>query len=141
MGRGNKDAGQINGLIDRGCSVEGKLMFDGTVQINGDFRGDILSDGTLIVGAEAKLNARIQIDTIVIEGNVEGTIEAKQKVELRNGGTFIGDIVAPAIAIEEGAIFQGRCQMLSGATRTEAKPADFGGEAVYAEEGEDSLMM
>ena len=36
MGRGNKDANQINGLIDRGCSVEGKLMFDGAVQITPD---------------------------------------------------------------------------------------------------------
>ena len=51
MDKNTKDANQINGLIDRGCSVEGKLTFDGTVQINGDFRGDILSDGTLIVNA------------------------------------------------------------------------------------------
>ncbi|MFA4874965.1 MAG: polymer-forming cytoskeletal protein [bacterium] len=141
MGRGNKDASQINGLIDRGCSVEGKLMFDGTVQINGDFRGEILSDGTLIVGAEAKLNARIQIDTIVIEGNVEGTIEAKRKVELRNGGSFVGDLVTPALAVEEGAIFQGRCQMLGDSARETTQPQNISGEAVYAEEGEDSLMM
>lgn len=143
MGRGNKDSGQINGLIDRGCSVEGKLMFDGTVQVNGDFRGEILSDGTLIVGPEAKISARIQIDTVVIEGSVEGTIEAKRKIDLRNGGKFIGDIATPALAMEEGAIFQGRCQMMNETAReVQTTQATYESNAAYpAEESEDSLMM
>ena len=141
MGKGNKDAGQINGLIDRGCSVEGKLTFDGTVQINGDFRGEILSDGTLIVGSDARLNAKIQVDTIVIEGNVEGQIEAKQKIELRRGATLIGDVSSPALAVEEGAVFHGRCQMLSGAPLEQAAGERPAATVAYGEEGEDALMM
>jgi cytoskeletal protein CcmA (bactofilin family) len=141
MGKGNKDANQINGLIDRGCSVEGKLTFDGTVQINGDFRGEILSDGTLIVGTDARLNAKIQVDTIVIEGNVEGQIEAKQKIELRRGATLIGDISSPAFAVEEGAVFHGRCQMLQGEPRTGERGVPAAQGMTYAEEGEDALMM
>jgi cytoskeletal protein CcmA (bactofilin family) len=140
MGKNTKDASQINGLIDRGCSVEGKLTFDGTVQINGDFRGDILSDGTLIVGPEARLAARIQIDTIIIEGNVEGTIEAKQRVELRGGATLIGDITAPSLVVVEGAVFQGRSQMLAGGAH-EAHAATQHAEALPYAEGDDALMM
>ncbi|MBN1282559.1 MAG: polymer-forming cytoskeletal protein [Proteobacteria bacterium] len=143
MARNNRDANQINGLIDRGCSVEGKLAFDGTVQINGDFTGEILSDGTLIVGPEAKISARIQIDTIIIEGSVQGTVEAKQKVELRRGANLTGDIEAPALVVEEGAVFQGRSQMLLGAsTQVRAAgemPASEG--AFSADESADSLMM
>jgi len=141
MGKGNKDAGQINGLIDRGCTVEGKLTFDGTVQINGDFRGEILSDGTLIVGADAKINAKILVDTIVIEGGVEGQVEAKQKIELRRGATLIGDVTSPALVIEEGAVFHGRCQMLTGTPREISGEMATPGHAAYAEEGEDALMM
>jgi len=144
MARNNKDTNQINGLIDRGCSVEGKLAFDGTVQINGDFTGEILSDGTLIVGPEAKISARIQIDTIVVEGNVEGTIEAKQKVELRRGATLLGDIQSPTLVVEEGAVFQGRSQMLATATATATQSANerYASEGAYpAEESADSLMM
>ena len=141
MGKGNRDANQINGLIDRGCSVEGKLTFDGTVQINGDFRGEILSDGTLIVGADARLNAKIQVDTIVIEGNVEGQIEAKQKIELHRGATLIGDVSSPALSVEEGAVFHGHCQMLTGAAREATAGAQPGESIAYAEEGEDALMM
>jgi cytoskeletal protein CcmA (bactofilin family) len=142
MGRNNRDANQINGLIDRGCSVVGKLTFDGTVQVNGDFTGEILSDGTLIVGPEAKISAKVQIDTIIIEGNIEGTIEAKQRVELRNGSTLVGDIISPALVVEEGAVFQGRSQMLRGtATVSESKP-EYATEGAYTtEESADSLMM
>lgn len=141
MARGKGDGNQINGLIDRGCSVEGKLMFDGTVQINGDFRGEILSDGTLIVGPEARLAAKIQIDTIVIEGHIEGTIEAKQKVELHRGATLLGDISAPALVVEDGAVFQGNCQMASRPAATSSRPVAYDAGAAYVEEGDDSLMM
>ena len=142
MGRNSKDAGQVNGLIDRGCSFEGKLTFDGTVQVNGDFKGEVLSDGTLIVGPEAKLAAQIQIDTLIVEGCIEGTIEAKQRVELRRGANFTGDIITPSLMVEDGAIFQGRSQMLGGSSgvgeaveRTAEEPA------FSAEESGDSLMI
>ena len=142
MGRNHKDPGQINGLIDRGCNFEGKLMFDGTVQINGDFRGEVLSDGTLIVGPEAKLSAQIQIDTLIVEGNVEGTIEAKQRVELRRGANLIGDIITPSLVIEDGAIFQGRSQMLAGAMTRPMETATYDEEPAFTtDDGGDSLMM
>jgi cytoskeletal protein CcmA (bactofilin family) len=142
MGRNNKDAGQVNGLIDRGCSFEGKLMFDGTVQVNGDFRGEVLSDGTLIVGPEAKLCAQIQIDTIIVEGNVEGSIEAKGRVELRRGANLVGDITTPSLVVEDGAVFQGRSQMLGGGRATaQGAPAFEDSSAYSGEESGDSLMM
>jgi cytoskeletal protein CcmA (bactofilin family) len=140
MGR-NKEAGQINGLIDRGCSFEGKLMFDGSVQVNGDFRGQILSDGTLIVGPEAKIQAEIQIDTIIVEGSIEGTIEAKQRVELRRGANVVGDLITPALVVEDGAMFQGRSQMLGGGRYATIKREEGRDVAFESDEGGDSLMM
>ena len=146
MGR-NKDEYQLNGLLDRGCSFEGKLMFDGTVQINGDFKGEVLSDGTLVVGAEARINARIQVDTLIVDGTVEGLVEAKRKIELHRGSRLIANIVAPALVIEEGALFQGQSQMVEEGAASSRGRAGSGaqkgeGESpIYADEGEDSLMM
>ena len=77
-----KETDQINGLLDKGCSFEGKLTFDGIVQINGDFRGDIFSDGTLVIGKDARVNAKIIVDTIIVNGCVEGIVEAKNKIEI-----------------------------------------------------------
>ena len=141
MGR-NKDDRQVNGIIDRGCNFEGKLMFDGTVQINGDFRGEVLSDGTLIVGPEAKLSAQIQIDTLIVEGHIEGTIEAKQRVELRRGANLVGDIISPSLVIEDGAVFQGRSQMLGANVQTDSVAQGTTEETAFsADESGDSLMI
>lgn len=142
MGRTSKDPGQINGLIDKGCSIEGKFTFDGTVQINGDFRGEILSDGTLIVGPESQIDARIQVDTIVVEGTIHGTVEAKTKIELRSGCKLIADIIAPSLMIEDGAMFQGQCQMLD-MTANSRNLADKSKTVSdqYSEDGSDSLIM
>jgi cytoskeletal protein CcmA (bactofilin family) len=142
MGRNNRDEFQLNGLLDRGCSFEGKLMFDGTVQINGDFKGEVLSDGTLVVGAEANINAKIHVDTIIIDGNVQGIIEAKKKVEMHRGSRLVANIISPSLVIEEGALFEGQCHMMEGAanvdstTRTTVRAPQMANE-----EGEDSLMM
>lgn len=141
MGR-NKDEHQLNGLLDRGCSFEGKLMFDGTVQINGDFRGEIFSDGTLVIGPEANVNATIQVDTLIVDGNIQGLVEAKRKIEIHRGSRLVANIIAPSFVIEEGAIFQGQSQMIEEARTTEtARPRTSVETPIYAEEGEDSLMM
>ena len=102
MGKGNKDAGQINGLIDRGCSVEGKLTFDGTVQINGDFRGEILSDGTLIVGADARLNAKIFVDTIASRGPLV-MVETHSGGQLADGRPY-QNLYAWAVEVKDGKV-------------------------------------
>ena len=119
-----KETNQINGLLDKGCTFEGKLTFDGTVQINGDFRGDITSDGTLVVGRDAHVHAKIMVDTLVVNGIVEGIVEAKNKVEIRESAQILGDLATRSLVIEEGGILQGSCQMQSAeATHKTPKPA------------------
>lgn len=108
-----KDNHQINGLLDRGCNFEGKLTFDGVVQINGDFRGEIFSDGTLVVGKEAHIDAKVFVNTLIIDGSVEGSVEAKSKIELHGSGTLVANVVSNSFVIEEGGMFQGTCQMPS----------------------------
>jgi cytoskeletal protein CcmA (bactofilin family) len=98
-------------LLDRGCQFEGKLTFEGNVQINGKFRGEIFSDGTLVIGEGADVEGTIEIDTVVISGQVNGTIHAKRKIEMNPPAIVRGDITAPALVIQEGAFFEGNCSM------------------------------
>lgn len=139
MSRNGKDESQLNGLLDKGCSFEGKLMFDGTVQINGNFKGEVLSDGTLVIGAEAQVNAHIQVDALIVDGSVQGIVEAKRKIELRRGSRMVANIVTPSLVIEEGSIFHGQCQMIEETQQSYAAHTQT--QTATAEEGEDSLMM
>lgn len=102
---------QMNGLLDRGCSFRGKLTFDGTVQVNGDFEGEIFSDGMLVVGAEARVNAKISVGTLVVYGQVQGEIDAKTKIEMHSPAKIRASIATPRLSIEEGVLFLGQCHM------------------------------
>ncbi len=134
-----KEENQINGLLDKGCTFEGKLTFDGTVQINGNFNGDIFSDGTLVVGPDAHVNAKIMVNTLIVNGKVEGVVEAKNKIEIRTAAQLFGDILTPGLVIEDGGILQGRCQMQhtgDATTRRTAKDDEF-----FVQSNDDSLVM
>lgn len=102
---------QVNGLLDKGCSFEGKLTFDGTVQINGNFQGEVYSDGTLIIGNDAHVEGGIFVDTLIAYGSVQGTIDSKSKIELHVPAVIVADIKTKTLSIEDGVVFQGKCQM------------------------------
>ena len=106
-----KSKDQINGLLDKGCSFEGKIVFDGTVQINGDFTGEISSDGTLVVGQDARLSGKVFVDTLICYGTIEGKIDAKSRVEIHVPSVVTADVSTKNLSIEEGALFQGHCHM------------------------------
>ena len=108
---GAKKSDRVNGLLDCGCVFEGKLNFEGTVQINGDFKGEVYSDGTLVVGNEGCVNAKIKADTVVIFGKVQGEIEAKSKIEMRMPAVVIANIKTHTLCIDDGVVFHGNSKM------------------------------
>lgn len=104
----------INALLGAGSEFEGKLTFEGTVRIDGRFRGEIFSEGTLIVGDGAHIEAAIRVGTVVVHGEVIGDIVATNGVELRAPAALRGNITSPALHIDKGVYFDGNCQMSSG---------------------------
>ncbi|OGQ48314.1 MAG: hypothetical protein A3I09_00315 [Deltaproteobacteria bacterium RIFCSPLOWO2_02_FULL_47_10] len=104
-------ADQVNGLLDKGCSFEGKLTFDGTVQINGNFQGEIYSDGTLVIGNDAHVEGGIFVDTLIVYGSVQGSVDSKSRVEMHVPANVVADVKTKLLSVEEGVIFQGKCQM------------------------------
>jgi len=103
-----KDA--INAFLGEGTCFEGTLRFEGTIHINGQFKGDIASAGSLIIGAEARLQADIAVATAVVSGEVVGNLVAEKSIELRVPARMLGDIQAPIVIIHEGVVFEGNCR-------------------------------
>ncbi len=99
-------------VLGRGSRFEGKLAFDGTVRIDGEFRGDITSEGRLIIGESALVEGTISVGSAVISGAVTGSIKAKSTIELRPQARVNGDMAAPSLSIEKGAHFDGTVKML-----------------------------
>jgi cytoskeletal protein CcmA (bactofilin family) len=98
-------------LLGRGARFEGKLTFEGTVRIDAVFVGSIVTNDVLVVGEAARIDADITCGTIVVHGEMNGNIKAKNAVEIRQGGKVRGDLETPSLAIEKGALFQGAVHM------------------------------
>ena len=103
--------GEINTLLGRGASFEGKLTFEGTVRVDGKLKGEVFSDDVLIVGEGAYVEAEIDIGEIIIQGTVVGNIRAKRGVEIHAPGKVRGDITTPSLQVDKGVIFEGRSYM------------------------------
>jgi len=106
-----KTSSTLNALLGKGSEFEGKLVFEGTVRIDGNFKGEIYSTDTLIIGDTANIEADIKVDNIIVNGNVKGNITAKNKTELHAPGQFVGNIKTGSLMIEDGVIFNGQCTM------------------------------
>ena len=104
----------FNAILDKGSEFEGKLTFEGTVRIDGKFKGEIFSDASLVVGESGKVEADINVGSVIISGEVTGNIKAKNKVEIHSPGIVRGNINTPALVIEEGVVFEGTCSMANG---------------------------
>ena len=102
----------IDALLGAGTRYEGKLCFDGTVRIDGEFEGNVSSEGLLIVGDGGVVRGSIKVGTLIVRGGeVEADIEATELVELHASARVRGDIQTPALFVDKGASFDGSCVM------------------------------
>ena len=103
---------EITALLGRGTRFEGKLHFEGRVRVDGQFKGEIRSDDTLVIGDGAEVHAEIDCSTVIVRGGiVHGNIRAKTALEIHAPGKVIGNIHSPSIFIDRGVEFQGSCRM------------------------------
>jgi cytoskeletal protein CcmA (bactofilin family) len=105
------EGGTLNGFIDKGSFIRGELSFEETFRIDGRFEGKIRSGSELILGDDADVNAEIEVGRLSVNGKLKGSVHATERVELLAGARVLGDISTPVLRIEEGAHFEGSCQM------------------------------
>jgi cytoskeletal protein CcmA (bactofilin family) len=107
-----KKADSISTFLGSQASVDGTIEFQGTIRLDGSVKGKIKSNGgTVIVGEKAIVDAEVFVGTAIIMGEVKGTIDAEERIEVYPPGRVMGDIQAPVVSIEEGGIFIGNCAM------------------------------
>jgi cytoskeletal protein CcmA (bactofilin family) len=104
-------ASEITTLLGRGAAFEGKLTFEGTVRIDGRFKGEVFSEDVLVIGDGAQVEATIDVGEVIIQGTVVGNITAKRSIEIHAPGRVKGDLHTPTLQIDKGVIFEGRSFM------------------------------
>ena len=102
----------LNGFMDEGTEFLGELRFRDTLRIDGHLKGKIVSDNTLIIGESGHVEADIDCGVVSIRGTVLGRVHGRQRIELLAGSKVQATLVSPKLVIEDGAFFQGDCEMV-----------------------------
>jgi cytoskeletal protein CcmA (bactofilin family) len=105
----------LNGFTDQGTEFLGELRFRDTFRVDGRIKGKIVSDNTLIIGETGIVEAEVDCGVVSIRGTASGRIQGRQKIELLAGAKVQGTLVSPKLIIEDGAFFQGDCDMSASA--------------------------
>ena len=107
-----KKADRISTFIGADASIDGTIEFKGTIRVDGQVKGKVVSKGgTVVVGEKAAVDAHLDVNVAVVMGQVNGTIKAKERIEVYPPGRVGGDIQAPVLSIEPGGLFNGSCIM------------------------------
>jgi len=113
-------------ILDVDASMQGTITFKDPVnlRINGSFEGKLDTRGNLTIGENAKVNAHIIGERVVIAGKVTGDIQATLSIALISPATVRGNITAPSVSMTEGAILEGHVSMMGSQMVSEPDTTD-----------------
>ena len=104
---------KIDIFLDRNSVFEGTITFEGIFRLDGKVVGEIFNSGTLILGETAVIQGTLGVNALILNGRVEGEVNAKERVEIHSTGKLYGTLMAPILVIQDGGIFEGDCKMVT----------------------------
>ena len=123
-----------NSVIGKNTEFKGILKDKENVRIDGKFEGEIQTEGSVIIGEEAVVQANITAKAVDIGGKVIGDINCEGRVELFSSGSLEGKIKASDLTIAEGGFFNGECKMTPTGSETTLEKELFSEEEEEEEE-------
>lgn len=105
------DESNITTILADDLRINGTMTFKSSLMIKGSLEGEIISEGLLIVGPTAKVNAKITTKNLVSHGEIEGDVTASEQVVLKETAVQTGNITTQNIIVESGSIFNGSITM------------------------------
>ncbi|MBI9012327.1 MAG: polymer-forming cytoskeletal protein [Clostridiales bacterium] len=98
-------------IIGLDSSIDGDIISEGSVRIDGKVSGSVKSKGDVIIGDHAIVNADVEANYCEISGSVNGSVHSETQLKIFKSGKLNGDITVSSFTIEEGGIFQGNCDI------------------------------
>jgi cytoskeletal protein CcmA (bactofilin family) len=129
--------------IGKSVVIKGELNGSEDLTIEGHVEGTIqLRDHVLTIGPNGRIKAQVFAKSVIVLGEVTGNVTASDKVDIRDNGSVDGDIVAPRVAIAEGAHFRGSVDMQrKGTPKDVGKPAQAQGQSAGSEKPAQSTQQ
>lgn len=110
-------------VLGKSLVIRGEITGDESLVVLGQFQGSIELPGACVhVGPGAVVSSDVAAREVVICGNLQGNLRAGERVDLRNGASMAGDIVARRVSIEDGACFKGTIDMPGSEPKSDPQP-------------------
>ncbi len=110
-GGASMDQTNVAAFIGHGVEFKGIIKYQGNVRIDGQLDGEVHANGTLYLGEQAVLRAKISAQAVISKGQITGDITAREKVQLLAPAIIDGSILTPSLLMEEGVTFNGTLEM------------------------------
>ena len=122
------DMNKTTTVIGPDTHIKGEMVFDSTARILGTFEGRVIAKGEIQIGEGAACKAAVEGAVIIVDGLIEGDVQARDRVQLNPKARVIGDITATTLVVAEGASFTGNCRVGADVIKG-ARPAGTGTDA------------
>ncbi len=117
----NKTINTLGSILAKEIEIHGDINVKGNIIIYGKVYGTINSTGIVNTAKESIIEGNIQAQNAFISGKVKGHLNIEHKVVLGSTGDVEGNIKSAILTIEEGANFEGMCNMLKQSTKSNVK--------------------
>ena len=106
-----KTSREATTYVGNGMKIEGKLRCSGAIRIDGEVHGDIDCQSEVTIGPSATIMATIHAERVIVNGRVEGSLFARDQLEVLAKGHIVGNVSNPPgkLIIHEGAVIEGQC--------------------------------
>jgi cytoskeletal protein CcmA (bactofilin family) len=102
---------ETNAYLGQNSFFEGRLTLEGVFRLDGKVEGEIFHKGTLIMSETAIFKGKVEVSALILDGMIEGEVNAKERIEIHSRGRLFGTISTPVLVIQDGGIFEGNCKM------------------------------
>ncbi len=107
----SRSMGPVDTIIGPNASLRGSYNSKHSIRIDGEIYGNVTCEDGVIVGDKGMVRGNLMAKSVLIGGKVKGNITAYQRLEIQSTAQVEGDLPAPVLILEEGALFEGSCQM------------------------------
>jgi cytoskeletal protein CcmA (bactofilin family) len=104
-------SGRVTTVIGSDTQFVGSITSTGVVRIDGRLEGDVQSESDVVVGERGHLKAKVVARNMSVAGEVHGDLHLRGRLEILASGKVFGEIRVSALAIEDGGVFKGKCDM------------------------------
>lgn len=102
---------KVDTIVGKDTNFQGNIKAQGTLRIDGKVEGEIDCQGDVVVGENGFVAAGLKARNLLVAGVIKGNVSVSGKLEIASTGKLEGDISTGSLIIDDGALFQGSCQM------------------------------